>query len=67
MTELLSQIPIVWAKIITMIIFVGLIVWLWTTPKEYILKSSPDKRIWRDLRIWGTLIIISQIVIYFIF
>ncbi len=67
MINLLSQIPIVWVKVIIVVIFLGLVIWMWLTPKEYIFKSSPDNKKWRDLRIWGTLIIIFQTIIYLLF
>jgi len=67
MINLLSQIPLTWVSVIIMILFLSLIIWMWLTPREYILKSSPDNKRWRDLRIWGTLIIIVQVVIYLIF
>lgn len=67
MINLLSQIPLGWVKVIIMVLFSGLLLWMWLTPREYILKSSPDNKRWRDLRIWGTLIIIVQAIIYIIF
>ncbi len=67
MIELLGNVPIVWAKIIATIIFVAAIIWTWFRPKSYILKSSPDKKNWRDLRIWITVIMVMQIIIYIYF
>ena len=67
MINLLSQIPLTWVRVIIMVLFLSLIIWIWLTPKEYIFKSSPDNKRWRDLRIWGTLIIITQAIIYLIF
>jgi len=67
MINLLSQIPLSLVKVIIIVLFLSLTFWMWLTPKEYIFKSSPDNKRWRDLRIWGTLIIIVQVVIYLIF
>ncbi|MFC1562833.1 hypothetical protein ACFL4Z_02140 [candidate division KSB1 bacterium] len=67
MIDLLSQISLAWVKVIIFVIFLSLVVWMWLTPKEYIFKSSPDNSKWRDLRIWGTLIILAQSIIYLIF
>jgi len=67
MINLLSQIPLFVVKVIIIVLFLSLTLWMWLTPKEYIFKSSPDNKRWRDLRIWGTLIIIVQVVIYLIF
>ncbi len=67
MINLLAQIPLSWVKVIVMVLYLILIIWMWLTPREYIFKSSPDNKKWRDLRIWGTLIIIFQSIIYLLF
>ena len=67
MLNLLAQIPLSWVKVIVMVIFLTLIIWMWIIPKEYIFKASPDNKRWRDIRIWGTLIVVVQSIIYLIF
>lgn len=67
MTNLLSQIPLPWVTVLIQAIFLGLIVFVWLIPKEYIFASSPDNKIWRDLRIWATLAAIIEGSIYLIF
>ncbi len=67
MTNLLSQIPLSWVTVMILAIFLALIIWVWLIPKEYILASSPDKKIWRDLRIWATIAAVIEGCIYLIF
>jgi hypothetical protein len=67
MIEFLGSVPIFWAKIIAVITFSGGIWWTWIRPKSFVLKDSPDKKNWRDLRIWITVIMIIQIVVYLYF
>lgn len=61
---MLGNIPLVWAKYIATIFFVLMIVWSLFLPKEYILKGAPDRKGWRDLRIWAVIILIVQIILY---
>ena len=67
MTHLLSQIPLPWVRVIITAIFLIIIIWVWLMPKNYIFSSSPDKKIWRDLRIWATAAVITEGLIYLIF
>ena len=67
MNDLLSSIPIYWAKIIAVFVFLGGILWTWFRPKDFVFKDSPDNKRWRDLRIWITVIMIFQIIIYLYF
>ena len=67
MTKLLSQIPMPWVTVIILAIFLALTVFVWLIPKEYIYSSAPDKKIWRDLRIWATIAAVIEGCIYVIF
>lgn len=64
MTEWLADVPLYWAKILGTIFFVSVIVWALKRPKEYIFKGAPDRKRWRDLRIWAAIILIVQILLY---
>lgn len=61
---MLQNIPLIWAKYIAGIFFIAMIVWVMVLPKEYIFKGAPDKKGWRDLRIWAAIILIVQIILY---
>jgi hypothetical protein len=61
---MLQNIPLVWAKYIAVIFFVAMIIWALLLPKEYILKGAPDRKPWRDLRVWAVIILIVQIILY---
>jgi hypothetical protein len=67
MFEFLNRIPLVWAKIITLAGFLGMIIWIWIRPKAFILAGSTDRQWWRDLRIWASLAMGCQIVLYALF
>ncbi|MBN1551679.1 hypothetical protein JW979_09425 [bacterium] len=67
MNEWLNDFPIFWSKIVATLTFAGGVLWTWIRPKSFIFKDAPDEKKWRDLRIWITVIMISQIVIYLYF
>ena len=67
MTEWLLSIPLYWATIIGILLFVGVIIVVWRLPRKYILSGALDQAGWRDLRIWATVICLIQIGLYLIF
>lgn len=67
MIEILSSLPLWYAKVSAMIIFVSMLFVAWLLPYDFIIKGAPDKKRWRDLRIWATLLTLLQCVIYYIF
>lgn len=67
MTELLLQLPLWWAKAISALLFLAIIVLVWSMPKRFVLQGAPDSRGWRDLRIWATVLILVQCVLYALF
>ncbi len=62
-----SGLPIGLANTITMLLFGILLVILWSFPFSTITRDAPDKRRWRDYRIWATLLVFIQLGIYAIF
>jgi len=66
-SDWLSNISLVWGKIIAVIAFVGVAVWAWRRPRNFIFQGSPDSSRWRDLRLWASILIAIQIVIYLTF
>jgi len=50
-----------------MLLFGLLLLIIWSFPLKLILRDAPDQSRWRDIRIWGTLLIFIQLGIYAIF
>jgi hypothetical protein len=67
MFEWLKSIPLIWGTVIAAAGFAGMIAWAWLRPKAYIFKGAPDQKWWRDLRIWTTVLLGLQIIIYLSF
>jgi hypothetical protein len=67
MNEWLKSIPLYWGTVMAVAGFVAILVWAWFRPRDYIFRGAADRRWWRDLRIWATLLLILQIVLYLIF
>ena len=63
----LSQLPVAWANYISIagFLFLGGMVWL--IPKSLIYTEAKDQSRWRDIRLWATVLIAMQLVIYSIF
>jgi hypothetical protein len=67
MVQWLEGLPLVLGKYIAAVFFIGMIIWAWLRPKEYIFEGAPDKSRWRDLRIWATVFLGIQAVLYIVF
>lgn len=67
MYDWLKSIPLFWGKILAVAGFAIIILWAWLRPRGYILSGAPDRRWWRDLRIWTTLLLVMQIILYLSF
>ena len=67
MVEWIRNVPLFWAKVIAVLTFGGGIIWTWLRPKSFIYEDAPDNKLWRDLRIWITIVMVCQIAIYLYF
>jgi hypothetical protein len=67
MGDWLSGIPLFWGKIIAVVGFLGMVIWAWFRPRSFIYQDAPDTNLWRDLRIWATVLMGIQIVLYLVF
>ena len=53
-----------WARIFIITAFFIPFIFALTMKKEYILKGAPDRKRWRDLKIWVLILVIIQTIIY---
>ena len=67
MSAWLQSLPVAWAAPVSMLAFVALLILLWCFPARHIYGDAPDRARWRDLRIWGTALILIQLGIYWLF
>ena len=67
MSDWLASLPLFWGKVIAVIAFIGIMIWAWRRPKSFIYQGAPDVAGWRDLRVWASILMIVQIVIYLSF
>jgi len=67
MLDWFQSLPLYWAQVIAVVLFAGTIVWAWTRPRAYIYRDAPTQKRWRDLRIWATILMIIQIILYISF
>lgn len=62
-----DKIPLIGAKIFIALCLVAIMVGVWTLPKKYIFKGLEKPKMWQNLKLWVTALIIVQIVIYLAF
>ena len=62
-----AELPVIWANYLSISGFLMLLVVLWMIPKKVIYTEAPDDARWRDIRWWGSGLILVQITLYIIF
>ncbi len=67
MIDQLAELPLWWGKVVAVICFVGIAIWAWLRPRSFIFEDAPDNNRWRDLRVWASVLMGIQIVIYLAF
>ena len=67
MYEWLKELPLYWGKIMSTAGFAGMVIWVWFRPRRFIYNEAPDQKRWRDLRIWASILLSIQIIIYLSF
>ena len=65
--NILAKIPLMYAKILTGLLYLLLILWVLKRPKSFIMRQSPSSKRWRDMRWWAVVLISIQIFLYIIF
>ena len=64
MDDWLASLPLWWGKVIAAVFFLAIAVWAWRRPRSYIYRGAPDDRRWRDLRVWASVLMVIQVLIY---
>ncbi len=67
MGDWLAGLPLWWGKVIATVFFLAVAVWAWRRPRSYIYRDAPDNHAWRDLRVWASVLMVIQIMIYLAF
>ncbi|MGD8726114.1 MAG: hypothetical protein PVH40_00645 [Gemmatimonadales bacterium] len=67
MPDWLNDLPLWWGKVVAVVCFVAIAAWAWLRPRSFIFAGAPDGKRWRDLRVWATVLMGIQIVIYLAF
>lgn len=67
MVEWIEGISLGWGKVMAAVFFVGMIIWAWFRPRSYIYAEAPDQKGWRDLRMWATVFLGIQVILYMVF
>jgi len=60
----LMNVSSIWAKVIVLALFAVIFVLIWLLPNDYIFKGAPDRKWYRNLKLWATLIVILYGYLY---
>lgn len=65
--EWLARLPVWWANLITLALFLGIAVGCFAVPRQSFMADAPDQARWRDIRWWALVLIALQLGIYGLF
>jgi len=57
----------IWSVVTVITGYLGLLLWTVTRTSDFVFEGAPDRRRWRDLRIWIAPLIVVQIVLHLVF
>ena len=60
----LATLPMGFAMACALGLYFVAVVWVWTLKKEFVFRGAPDRKSWRDLRVWATLVVIPYVFVY---
>ena len=66
MTDLLLELPLWFAKVGAISLFSGILLLVWLLPRHYVYSDEVGSR-WKDLRLWATLLLVIQLLLYWVF
>lgn len=65
--EWLGQLPMTVATASAVGLYVIALIWVWLLRPDFVFRGAPDRRWWRDLRIWATVVVLPYIAIYYFY
>lgn len=60
----LAGVPLSIAKLVTISLFVGAGIWVFSLRREFVYLGAPDQAKWRDLRVWAGIVLVPYILVY---
>ncbi|HFE52047.1 MAG TPA: hypothetical protein ENK07_01315 [Bacteroidetes bacterium] len=63
----LSGLSMAQAKAIVLGLFALIVLLVWLLPNWYIYRGAADRKIWRNLKIWATIVVFLQAALYWYF
>lgn len=60
----LSDVSLLWAKVIVMSSFVIALIFALTFSKTYIFQGARDKKPWRNFKYWIIILVLVQLALY---
>lgn len=67
MFEFLAEAPLYYAKIGAVALFASLAALIWLLPRSYVYAEDAQITPLRNLRLWATLLLALQLILYWIF
>lgn len=55
------------ARTIFVSFFLLLLVGVFSLRRDYVFKGAPDRRLWRDLRLWAFVLVLVHVYVYWRF
>jgi hypothetical protein len=65
--EWVAGLPVWWANLITLVLFVGIAACVFLVPRASFMHDAPDRSLWRDIRWWALGLVAAQLGIYALF
>ncbi len=62
----LAGVDLYWAAGIITVLYLALLAWVVTRPRQMVLRGAPDRGRWRDLRLWIVPLILIQIALHWL-
>ena len=59
-----GSLPMSAAMVCAIGLYAVAVLWVWGLRRELVFRGAPDKKRWRDLRIWATLVVIPYVAVY---
>lgn len=61
------DLPTAWANYVSIVGFLFVALVVWAIPRRLIYQDAPDHAAWRDIRIWASVLVSIQLVLYLVF